>query len=374
MIHGKIVPSNSFTWDEQADLAEFAWSARKLNRPLSGYLAGRERGGDAVILLEDTWSKTFNVKHSIAVNSATSGLLAAAFASNLKEGDTFVCPAMTMSATAAAPCFTGAIPDFRDVSEIDFSIEWLTPVANRPKAIFVTNLFGNPAKLHAIRRSADLGGVIMIEDNAQSPFAMEKGRYAGTIGHIGVFSLNIHKPLQCGEGGMICTDNDVLALRMRAFINHGEHTTGQIGLNLRMPELCAVVALSQLQRGQSLVNKRIEQAEAILDAIGFIPGLRGPMTRSDCKNVHYTIPFLIDRARSAFCQQLALDGVPICEKYVAPLYHLPAFRPYTAHCPVAESLHERQLFYIENCAWDFTKSQIREIGAAFKRAAETVKL
>lgn len=371
MLTGKIKAANSFTVEENDDLIAFALQAKN-GAPLSGYLAGRDRGGRYVTMLEDRWSDVFNVKHSIAVNSATSGLLAAAFACNLKAGDKFAVPAMTMSATAAAPCFTGATPWFIDVDDEIFSI----PSNDLPYdvPVFVTNLFGHPAELRSLRGWCDLNKTFLIEDNSQSPFAMENGRYAGTIGHIGVFSLNVHKPLQSGEGGIIVTDDDELAARMRAFINHGEHVSEHIGLNLRMPELCAVVALSQLQRAPSIIKQRVEQAEAIIDAIGFIPGLRPPVVRQGCTHVYYTVPFLIDRSRHAFCESLRAEGVPVSGCYSSPLYDLRAFKPYKTDCPVANGLHDRKLFYIENCAFDFTKQQIKQIGEAFKKAAEAVKL
>jgi perosamine synthetase len=371
MLTGKIKGANSFTVEENDDLISFALQAKN-GAPLSGYLAGRERGGRYVTLLEDRWSDVFNVKHSIAVNSATSGLLAAAFACDLKAGDKFAVPAMTMSATAAAPCFTGAEPHFIDVEDELFGIN-LGAFPEETKAIVSTNLFGHPSLL-GMNEWDKSCGVYLIEDNAQSPFAMAHGRYCGTMGHIGVFSLNIHKPLQCGEGGIIVTDDDDLAARMRAFINHGEHVSRHIGLNLRMPELCAVVALSQIQRAPSIIKQRIEQAEAIIDAIGFIPGLRPPVVRHGCTHVYYTIPFLIDRSRHAFCEALRKAGVPICEQYAAPVYNLLAFRKFRTDCVMADHLHERSLFYIENCAYDFTKQQIKQIGEAFKRAAEAVRL
>lgn len=366
---GEIRPFNSFGDD----------AVRFGGGPLSGYLAGKERGGCYVCALEDEWAKTFGVKHTIACNSATSGLLAAAFAVGLGPGDQFVCPAMTMSATAAAPMFTGAMPVFCDVSDFDFAMGarglWAADWRGI-KAAFVTNLFGHPAPLTFLRDEADCNGFCLIEDNAQSPFAMEDGEFAGTIGHIGVFSLNVHKPLQCGEGGMIVTDDDALADKMRAFINHGEVGGGAIGLNLRMTEVCAAIALVQLGRAKEIIASRIEQAEAILAAIGDIPGLRPPVVREGCQHVYYTIPFLLKENakldRLFFCSALAAQGVPTVTGYVPPLYRLPAFSAYARPCPVAEDLHDRRLFYIENCRYSFTPEQIKGIGEAFKRAAEKV--
>ena len=365
---------------------EMAAVVEAVCRPLSGYLASRTRGGHSVRWLEQEWRETFNVKHAIACNSATSGLMAAAFAVGLGPGDVFAVPAMTMSATAAAPMFTGATPFFMDVNSDDFG---LRPGAmpDNTRAIFSTNLFGYPASLGRIEWDKTCG-IHLIEDNSQSPFAMAHGRYAGTMGTIGVWSLNVHKHLQCGEGGIITTDDDDLAALLRAFINHGENLGGEIGLNLRMPEVCAAIAAEQLRRAPDIIHGRVEQAQEILHAIGKLPGIRPPVIQDDCAHVFYTIPFLVEemrvgsadcdfnpflsmrRRRELFCFLLREQGVPIVEGYVPPLYRMPAFESYARPCPVAEQLHDETLFYFENCAWDPTAEQIRQIGDVFKRAAE----
>jgi len=347
---------------------ERAYAAEAMHEPLSGYLAGKPRGGKYVCMLEDEWQKTFHVKHAIACNSATSGLLAAAFAVGLGPGDRFLCPAMTMSATVAAPMFTGAKPLFCDVDPHYFA---LSPkeASTEVKAVFLTHLFGLGIDESWWRGWTRQNAIKLIIDAAQAPFATEDGKYAGTIGDIGVFSLNVHKPLQCGEGGVIVTQDDALAERMRGFINHSEAAGGPIGLNLRMPEISAAVALGQLWRAEEIMASRVEQAEAILDAIGDIPGLRRPVVRKDCTHVYYAIPFLTD-VRERFCASLSAAGVPITLGYVPPLYRLPAFAAYARQCPIAESLHDERLFYIENCNWTFDKIAINQIGDAFKRAAE----
>lgn len=374
---GEIKPYNSFGDADLHAMHDFAIEVLQ-GRLLSGYLAGRERGGDMVRTLEDKWCETFGVKYAIACNSATSGLLAAAFVVGLRRGDTFVCPAMTMSATAAAPMFTGAIPEFRDVEDETFGLD-PAPIAGDIRAVFSANLFGHPARLgHALMRHST-APLYHIEDNSQSPFAMfENGRFAGTHSHIGVWSLNVHKHIQCGEGGMVTTDDGKMAVRLRAFINHGENSGGPIGLNLRMPELCAAVALTQLNRGKEIVQDRVDQAEAILAAIGDIPGIRLPVVREGCTHVYYTIPFLLDDKtfagprRSMFCAALRGQGVPIVEGYVEPLYRLPAFKRFARPCPMAEDLQDRRLFYFENCAWSPTSDQIKLIGDAFRKAAKEV--
>ncbi len=339
---------------------------------LSGFLGGELRGGRWVRELEDEWCKTFNVKHAIACNSATSGLLAACRALGVDRNTTVAVPAFTMSATAAAPAFLGATLDFCDVEEDYFCIDKGCGV---PDVLIATNLFGQPT---SIGRLTDVVGVRTIEDNSQAIFATNHGRYAGTIADIGVFSLNVHKHIQCGEGGICVTDNGELAGRMRMFINHGEMNGCRVGLNLRMNEVTAAIAYAQLVRGPKLVQQRVEIAEAIIAAIGPIPGVRMPVVRPGCKHVYYTIPFLIEERRGTFVNAVEDEGVPLQEGYVDPLYWLPAFSERQAEfarsCPVAEALHDERLFYYENCAWDPTALQIKEIGEAFQKVAEAMKL
>lgn len=335
---------------------------------MSGFLGGQLRGGRWVRELEDKWCETFKVKHAIACNSATSGLLAACRAAGVTHDTCVSVPAMTMSATAAAPALLGATIDFSDVEPDYFCISKDHAV---PDVLIATNLFGQPS---SIGRLTDIVGVTTIEDNAQAIFAMNHDRYAGTIADIGVFSLNVHKHIQCGEGGICVTDDDDLANAMRRFINHGEIANGHVGLNLRMTELTAAVAFAQLVRGPRLVQQRVEIAEAVLAAIGPIPGIQPPKVRPGCTHVYYTIPFLMTARRTEFCKGLVAQSVPVIEGYVAPLYRLPAFKDYARPCPVAEVLHDERLFYYENCAWDPTVHQIKDIGDAFKQVAEAMKL
>jgi dTDP-4-amino-4,6-dideoxygalactose transaminase len=388
---GPLKRYNSFARDELKAVTDLAVRCQHFDAPLSGYLAGNPRGGPQVFALEDAWCEVFGVKHAIACNSATSGLLAAAFAVDLGKGDEFLAPALTMSATAAAPMFTGATPRFCDVDDRYFA---LSPgdITGRVKAVFLTHLFGAAIDESWWAGWGRQNGIKVIVDAAQAPLAKEpkSDRYAGTIADIGVFSLNVHKHFQCGEGGVIVTNDDAMGEKLRHFINHGENANRSLGLNLRMTEVCAAIALRQLRRADSLVQGRIDQAEAILAAIGTIPGLRPPMADyKGSRNVYYTIPFLIDlrtgiasgdinairpqgEPRAKFCAELRNLGVPIVEGYVSPLYRMPAFAMFDRPCPIAEDLHDERLFYFENCAYSPTDAQIRLIGHAFRMAAEQV--
>lgn len=340
--------------------------------PLSEYLGGKRRGGYWVRKLEDTWAERFGVKHAIACNSATSGLLAAAHAIELGAGARFICSPLTMSATAAAPAMTGAEPYFVDVRPDTFCLDPARAVLIAPtEAVFLTHLFGLAYQETEWKGWCKSHGCRLIVDAAQSPFALDNGVLGGTAGDIGVFSLNVHKHLQCGEGGICVTNDDALSQKLRAFINHGELAGDRLGLNLRMTEMCAAIALVQLRRAEGLILSRQEQAEQLLDAIGDIPGLTAQFVPHGCRHVYYTLAFTYGPDRAWMCNALHGEGVPLVEGYGPPLNRLAAFGGSGALlCPVAAELHDRSLFYFENCAYSPTPEQIGQIGDAFKKVAE----
>ena len=212
-------------------------------------------GGPIVQAFEVAWQERFSVRHAISVNSNTSGLIAALGAIGLSPGDEVIVPPMTMSATVMAPLIYGGIPVFVDMEPETFCLDIekvAEAITSKTRAILVVDLFGHPAELAQLRTLADERGIYLIEDAAQAPLATEQGCLAGCVGHIGVFSLNCHKHIQTGEGGVCVTEDDDLALRMRAIRNHGENiveavemvdATNMVGFNFRLTELSATVGI-----------------------------------------------------------------------------------------------------------------------------------
>jgi dTDP-4-amino-4,6-dideoxygalactose transaminase len=362
-------------------------------------------GGPHVREFEARWVEAFACKHAVSVNSNTTGMVAAMGAIGLSPGDEVIVPAYTMSATAMAPLAYGGIPVFADVREDDYCLDpekvagEITP---KTRAILVTNLFGQPARLTELRQLADAHGIYLIEDNAQGPFAQEQGRHAGTIGHIGVFSLNVHKHIQTGEGGVCCTDNDALAQRLQMIRNHGENVvesstmedlSNLYGFNFRLTELSAAVGLAQLEKASAIIDGRIQLAERLSQGLAGIEGITVPHVRPGARSVYYAWAARIDSdrlaiSRSMFLKALAAEGFPAYGGYVAPLYRLPLFQrrmamgrhgfPFTLTnrtysnglCPVTERLHERELWLYEICAYDPSDDQIDQMIAAVHKVVE----
>lgn len=343
-------------------------------RSLSGFLGGQLHGGLYVETLENVWQETFGCKHAVAVNSATSGLLIASVAAGIGPYKEVLTTPFTMSATAAAPRFLGAQIVFGDVDPDTFNLT--NPIGRKNcKAIIVTNLFGHPAALHGWRAVADATKCVLIEDNAQAIFAKKDDKYAGTIGHIGIFSLNVHKHLHCGEGGICVTDDSELALLLRMSRNHGELAGMGVGLNLRMTEIEAAIALAQLAKADKIMAGRIRFAEDLTHMVVSYPGMITPTVKEGCKHVYYIWPLKIGYSRGGcdrdwFVKALNAEGIPIKAGYVDPLYRLPAFAEFKSKCPVAEELHDTTLCTFEVCAYDPSREQMRQIKHGFEKVCE----
>lgn len=344
-------------------------------------------GGPEVKKFEMDWSKRFKVKHSISVNSATSGLYAAMGAVGIGPGDEVIVPPYTMSATVMAPLIYGGVPVFADIENETFGLDpeaVQKVITRKTKAIIVTNLFGHPARLNELKDIVKAHNLFLIEDNAQGPLAEDNGRLAGTIGHIGIFSLNFHKHIHTGEGGMCVTNDDDLALRMKLIRNHGENVTANLGLknianlfgfNFRMTELQAAIGIEQLKRMDEHVEQREVIAQALSKGVTELYGFTPPKVRTGCRHVYYVWAIRFDEeevgvTREVFSKALLAEGFPHAQGYMEPLYMLPIFQrkiavgsegfPFNTSpevnykmgiCPVCETLYQKEIILFEPCAY-----------------------
>lgn len=377
---------------------------------LSGYLGSpsdKFYGGIEVKKLEKDWCERFQVAHTISVNSATSGLIAAIGAIGVSPGDEVIVPPYTMSATVIAPLFYGAIPVFVDIEDEHFCIDPLLveqAITSKTKAIMAVNLFGHPAKLTVLRKIADKHGIYLIEDNAQAILAKENDKFSGTIGHLGVFSLNVHKHLNVGEGGVVVTNDNELAKRLQLIRNHGENAgewmgiedlTNTIGYNFRLSEIHAAIAQVQLSKLDVLTKRVMEIGKGLSEGLKDLPGIKTPSIRENCSHVYFMWSCRFDDevigiSRDLFCKALLAEGVPIAQGYVKPLYRLPTFqkrkaigresfpfslsdRVYTENnCPVVERLHFKELFQFQPVSWDVNKQALNNIINAFYKVYEAL--
>ncbi|MBF0205435.1 MAG: DegT/DnrJ/EryC1/StrS family aminotransferase [Oligoflexia bacterium] len=263
---------------------------------------------------EESFSEKLKVKYSVAVNSGTSGLHAAMYAANIQPGDEVISPALTVIMDAYAIIHVGAKPVFADINPLTLTIDpndIERKITSKTKAIIVVSLQGLSADMDHIMKIAEKHQLAVIEDSAQTLLGKYKGRMAGTIGHIGIFSFEAKKHITSGsEGGMIVTNHDELAVRARKFSGIGyRHMSAfagrtslaisdvqdpnylrfdTIGLNYRMSEVQAAVGLAQFERVEELLSKRQQVAKFFDEAIEGCQWMVKQETPRNCEHSYYT--------------------------------------------------------------------------------------
>jgi dTDP-4-amino-4,6-dideoxygalactose transaminase len=316
---------------------------------LSGFIADDSDafwGGYHVKQLENEWCDRFDVDHAISFNSATSALTAACFAVGIQNGMEVIVPPWTMPASVTCVIMNQGMPVFVDVEPDTFCIDpdaIARRIARRTRAIVAVDLFGCSARYDEILDLARDKGLAIIEDAAQAPGAIYHDIPAGTIGDIGVYSLNQHKTIHCGEGGIAVTNDEDLATKMALWRNHGEVADREeIGGNFRLSEIHAAVARVQLARLDELTAPRIRYAETMTEGLRELEGIIPPIVPDNVRHVFYRYVIKVANAKR-FAEALKAEGIiPITAGYTPPLYHKRALRyfAFDGPLPIVERLHK----------------------------------
>lgn len=374
-VREKLFPAHKFIAAEEKDAVVAVVETGILSR----YIGAEHpdfMGGPQVKAFEEAWAGAYKAEHAIAMNSATSGLFAAAGAAGIGPGDEVIVSPYTMMASVTAAVVFNAVPVFADIDAETFclSADTIRPkITPRTKAIIVVHIFGQTADMDPIMALAAEHGLTVIEDAAQCPFATYKGRPAGTLGHMGVFSLNYHKHIHTGEGGVVTTNDAGLAEKLRLIRNHAEAVVGRrgvtdivnmIGFNFRMGEIEAAIGLCQVAKGPDLIAMRRQNVSYLEQQLAGVPGLTMPVVGQDNEHVYYVHATSYDAAvmdlpRATFVEALKAElpatelreaeGPLMGAGYVRPIYLEPMFQERTAYgslgCPFACPHYEGTVNY-----------------------------
>lgn len=213
-------------------------------------------------------------KHAVATTSATTALHLALLCLGIEKDDEVIVPAFTHPATANVIRYVGANPVFVDIKLPDFNIDPLEiekKVTRKTKVIIPVHLFGLPADMDPIMEVATNFGLKVVEDAACAHGSVYRGRKVGTIGDCGAFSFHPRKPITTGEGGMLTTNNDDIAVRTRTLRSHGESVSDElrhkadeviypdyvmVGFNYRMTDIQAAVGVEQMKKLPYILEER----------------------------------------------------------------------------------------------------------------------
>jgi perosamine synthetase len=390
---------------------------------ISGFLGSPGEGawgGPKVRQFEEIWADRFGYRHAVTVNSWTSGLTVAIAAAGLGPGEEMICPPYTMSASSSAALFYGVVPVFADIDPRTFCLDPASVesrITPRTKAIMAVHLFGGSADLDALYDIADRHGLRVIEDAAQAPGTTWKGRYVGGMRDLGGFSLNYHKHIHTGEGGVIVTNDDDLALRAKLIRNHGENFIETLGLenltnivggNYRLTELQAAIGIAQLDRLDDILVTRRTLASHLAKRLSGISGLTPAHETPDTQHAYYVYPIRFDSEvigldRKTFIEAVSAElpkpsipeDIPLSGGYVKPLYLNPIYQKRIAIgsggfpfnylgavapaygkglCPVAERMYELELMISFLVREPMTTKDIDDFVDAMQKVVENAHL
>ena len=298
-------------------------------------------------------------KHALVVNSATAALHLGLEALGIKAGDKVLVPTFTFTATAEVVRYLGADPVFVDCDRETFCIntthidnavegERLKLKAGKLKAIIPVHFGGHPCQIDPILEFAKKGGLKVMEDAAHAIPTRYKGHLVGTFGDVTCFSFYANKTMTTGEGGMLCTDDDEIAKRVKVMRLHGinrdvwdrfstgaswEYDVVAPGFKYNMPDINAALGIHQLKKVELFREKRERIARIYYEELGEIPGLILPRLHCDIKDHSwYIFVVLIDRGntkggigRNEFIDEMTKRNIGTSVHY-KPLHRMTYYR------------------------------------------------
>jgi len=332
--------------------------------------------------LEREFSKIHGKEYAITANSGTSTLHMALNAFGVGPGDEVIIPALTVAMCGFAVWQCGATPVYADVLSDTFlmdSDDVKKKISEKTKAIMPVHMYGNMCNMSKIMEIATDNTLNVVEDCAECFLGTDnRNRKAGTIGDVGSWSFESSKQLTTNEGGIVATDNEELATKMRQFggvgfknINANSGKTrisrdkfqdpnwerhNMLAYNYRMPELCAAIGLAQCERIEEFVNLRIKMAKEYLDIISNSDLLIPQKVQEEFTNVYWTFAVKFTGQNKGILWQefrkkyieFGGDGIYAAQQLV---YNEPCFRDNNfgyGKAPIAEKLQKELMLFTTN--------------------------
>ena len=323
--------------------------------------------GPAVEAFERAVASAVESRHAVAVNSGTAALHAAVFAAGIGPGDEVITSPLTFAASANAVLYLGGTPMFADIRPDTLNVdsaEIEARITPKTRAILPVDFAGQPCDLDALGHLAHARGLTMIEDAAHALGASHKARPVGAIADLTTFSFHPAKLITTGEGGMVTTNRDDLAGRLRRFRNHGLETDFRertergapyslmvdLGYNYRLSDLQCALGASQLSKLEPLLKRRELIAERYAGALSGMELVKVPAVLPDCRHAWHIFPILLEiqrlsAPRDTVLAALRAEGIGATVHYV-PAYWHPYYKALGYRrglCPRAEAAYERLL-------------------------------
>jgi len=320
--------------------------------------------GPKCLELESLFSEMLNVKHSVSLSNCTDALHLAFKVLGIEENDEVICPSLTFAATVNAIRYVGGKPVFCDIESLQSinisakNIEKL--ITENTKAIVVVHLAGFPCKMDEIMSLAKKHNLKVVEDACHGPLSEYKGKKLGTIGDVGCFSFFSNKNISTGEGGMIVTNDDKLAERIKLLRSHGMttmsyqrakgHATSydivDLGYNSRMDDIRASIGIVQLKKLKKDLDLRIRVRERYLAKLSEIKGVIVPFSNNEEYVSNYIMPIILAEStaekRDLIREKLHESGIQTSVHYPA-IHRFSIYKEYKATLPITEYVTDNEI-------------------------------
>ncbi|MGB6430839.1 MAG: DegT/DnrJ/EryC1/StrS family aminotransferase [Candidatus Acidiferrales bacterium] len=288
---------------------------------------------------ESAIARYVGAEHAIGVSSGTSGLHLSVRALGIGAGDEVIVPSFAFIAVANVLRYEHAIPLFVDIQPATLNLDPCrieAAITARTKAILVVHTFGCPADLAEILAIARRHHLHVIEDACEAIGAEYDGRKVGVFGDAGVFAFYPNKQVTTGEGGMIVTDNPVIASAARALRNQGRAETdnwfqhSEVGYNYRLPEMSCALGIGQLKRIDAILSRREEIAKTYNEKLGGNENLILPPLSVPRRKISWFVyvvrlsEYFSQGHRDWIVKEMDRRGIS-CGRYFAPIHLQPAY-------------------------------------------------
>jgi dTDP-4-amino-4,6-dideoxygalactose transaminase len=316
--------------------------------------------GPKVKEFEDKIANNLSVKYAIAVSNCTSALHLALLSIGVKEGDEVLVADYTFPATGHAVLYCGAKPVFIDIDLRTYNINPKSieeKITDKTKAIIPVHTFGQPAEMTAILELAEDFNLKVIEDAACALGATYKNEFAGTVGDIGCFSFHARKGITTGEGGMVVTNNENFAEKIRNLSVFGMTSAWdreksddfiipeftEVGYNYKMSDISAAVGVAQLKKLYKIVERKRDLARYWDSKLQEIELIEAPYVSENVKHIYQSYVAVVDKAinRNKLIETLMKNGVQTqigtYASHIQPVYNS------TDKCPNSLDIFNRSL-------------------------------
>jgi perosamine synthetase len=322
----------------------------------SGWISS---SGHYIEEFEQRWAKYCGMKYGVAMSNGTVALEAAAAVLDLKPGDEVIMPTFTIISCALAVVEQGAVPVLVDSDPRTWTMDVHqveAKVTSRTRAIMPVHIYGHPVDMDPVQEVAQKHGLKIIEDAAEAHGAEYKGRRCGSLGDLGCFSFFANKIVTTGEGGMVLTNNEGLAGRLRGernlcFLPERRFYHTELGHNYRMTNVQAAIGLGQLGEIERHLAHKTWMGKAYTEQLKDLPQLQLPVEEPWAKNVYWMYGVVLTEEAGMdaveFAQRLKVEGIET-RPFFLGMHEQPVFHQrglfLDEHYPVAERLARQGLY------------------------------